>query len=99
MKELPCWTIMNCVNLTCAARKSQAKTCWEIAQESEDHRAEFNICRDCLVYVLKTESLPFSPHDLDRMARDRSCPPACPLSTSLGSHSRPGKRLGASPYR
>lgn len=74
MKELPCWTIMNCVNLSCAARKPRAKECWEVAREQDDHRAEFNICPDCLVYVLKNESLAFTPLDLALMASGRSCP-------------------------
>ena len=74
MKELPCWTIMNCDNLTCAARHQPDKECWEIVQELEDYRAEFNICPDCLVSVLKNGSTPLSTHDLALMADSRRCP-------------------------
>ncbi len=77
MKELPCWTIMNCENQTCVARRHHAKECWEIVLGLEDYRSEFNICQDCLVHVLKTQALPFSPRDLSRMANGRSCPLAC----------------------
>lgn len=74
MKELPCWTIMNCDNLTCVARHHHAKECWEIVKGLEDYRAEFNICSDCLVSVLKTGSLALSPRDLDSLSNARNCP-------------------------
>lgn len=74
MKELPCWAIMNCESRTCVTREQDDQACWEIVQGLEDYRAEFNICPDCLVYVLKTESLAFSPHDLSQLASERRCP-------------------------
>lgn len=73
MKELPCWTIMNCDNQTCAARYNHG-ACWELAQGLEDHRAEFNICADCLVHVLKTGGLLLSAQDLSAMPSGRACP-------------------------
>ena len=78
MKELPCWSIMNCEDQTCAARHQPTENCWEIARDSEDYRAEFNVCHDCLVSVLKTGSLPFSTNEISLMANGRSCPLACP---------------------
>ena len=78
MKKLSCWKIMNCENLTCIARYHPDKECWEIVGGLEDYRAEFNICSDCLVYVLKTGSLALSPNDMARLARrGRS---SCPLA-------------------
>jgi len=74
MRELPCWTIMNCENHTCAARLRTDRECWELARESEDYRAEFNVCADCLVFVLKTGAQPLSPPDLALIAHGRRCP-------------------------
>lgn len=74
MKELPCWAIMNCDNQTCAARQHHGKECWEIVRELEDYRAEFNICPDCLVSVLKQGSLPFFLPDMAKIAGERGCP-------------------------
>ena len=74
MKELPCWTIMNCENQACAARQPHAKQCWELVMELVDYRAAFNVCQDCLVHVLKTGTMPFSAHDMTLMANGRSCP-------------------------
>jgi hypothetical protein len=64
MKKIPCWTIINCTNASCSARDSHAHECWEIARASEDHRPEFNICSDCLVQVLNTGGMPFSPRNM-----------------------------------
>lgn len=74
MKELPCWTIMNCDNAACVARRHPDKKCWELAMELADYRADYSICPDCLVYVLKNGSLSFSPQDLDQIALGRRCP-------------------------
>ncbi|MDA8417559.1 MAG: hypothetical protein M0Z90_00850 [Desulfobacteraceae bacterium] len=78
MKELPCWTIMNCENHTCAARLFPGRECWEVVQELEDYRAEFNVCSDCLVYVLKTGLLPLPPQYLNQLASGHHCPLARP---------------------
>jgi len=79
MKELPCWTIMKCENRACVARQPNAKECWEIVMELKDYRNEFKVCQDCLVHVLKTEALPFTPHDLTQLANGRR---RCPLARS-----------------
>ena len=51
-----CWEIMQCENSDeCPARIIPAKQCWEIASDSDDYRKANNICRDCIVYVLKTD--------------------------------------------
>jgi len=76
--EIPCWTIMNCTKQNCIARESQAFECWELAWASEDHRAEFNICADCVVRVVRTgHPLSFS---LPVMAGHVASSPSCPLS-------------------
>jgi hypothetical protein len=73
MKKIPCWTIMNCTNPHCIARDHQAQECWEIARNSEDHRPEFNICSDCLVHVLNTGGMPFTPREMRTLGSTRAC--------------------------
>ncbi|MBW2484866.1 MAG: hypothetical protein JRF05_05855 [Deltaproteobacteria bacterium] len=40
----------------CPARKRPDLNCWEIANEMDDYRKAFNICKDCIVYMLKSDS-------------------------------------------
>lgn len=55
-KEWSCWEIMKCdVANNCLARRSPEKYCWEIASELDDYRRAFNICLDCIVYLLHKE--------------------------------------------
>ena len=52
--DLFCWKIMQCKNSNnCPARKNPGKPCWEIASELDDYRNASNICRDCIVHMLK----------------------------------------------
>jgi len=39
----------------CPARKSPELNCWDIASEMDDYRKAFDICKDCIVYMLKAE--------------------------------------------
>lgn len=73
MKDLACWDIMNCHDESCVARKTVGKECWEIVTELEDYRAEFDVCADCLVYVLKTGRIELSEHEVAVMAASKSC--------------------------
>lgn len=53
--EWHCWEIMNCdESEDCLARKHPNIPCWELANEMGDYRRFCNICRDCIVFVLKT---------------------------------------------
>jgi hypothetical protein len=55
--DLPCWEIMKCEGTeNCPARKHPDMNCWEIASEVDDYRKAFNICKDCIVYMLKAEN-------------------------------------------
>lgn len=55
-KEWSCWEITKCEGTdNCLARKQSEKACWEIAGELEDYRSVFNVCTDCIVYLLKHE--------------------------------------------
>nr|MBF0221081.1 hypothetical protein [Desulfobulbaceae bacterium] len=73
MKNLACWDIMNCHDESCVVRGMVDKECWEIVAELEDYRAEFDVCADCLVYVLKTGSITLSDQEVAVMAASKSC--------------------------
>ena len=61
-----CWEIMQCENSDdCPARKNPSKQCWEIASDLDDYRSANNICRDCIVYVLKADKSILSPQEID----------------------------------
>ena len=71
MKDLPCWEVMNCHDEACVARKEPERNCWELVLELEDYRAEFAICRDCLVYVLKNGLLGLSAGEMEAISSGR----------------------------
>jgi hypothetical protein len=55
--DWPCWEIMKCEGTeSCPARKHPDQPCWEIAGEMDDYRKAFNICKDCIVYMLKADN-------------------------------------------
>ena len=55
--DWPCWEIMKCEGTDdCPARKRPDLNCWDIAGEMDDYRKAFNICKDCIVYMLKAEN-------------------------------------------
>jgi hypothetical protein len=52
--EWPCWEIMKCKGTEdCPARRQPERHCWEIARDLDDYRSAFNICQDCIVFMLK----------------------------------------------
>ena len=80
--DLFCWEIMQCENSDdCPAKMNPGKACWEIARESDDYRKANNICRDCIVYVLKVGSEALSEQEIHKiMEKKVSCKlaPRCP---------------------
>ena len=54
--DWPCWEIMKCEGTDdCPARKRPDLNCWDIASEMDDYRKAFDICKDCIVFMLKAE--------------------------------------------
>jgi len=50
------------------------KTCWEIANELGDFRSAFNICEDCIVFILRSETIILSEKEvLSLEGREISC--------------------------
>ena len=47
-----CWQIMQCdPDTKCPAKEKPAEECWDVIGSNDPY--SFNICRDCLVYVVK----------------------------------------------
>lgn len=64
--DIPCWEIMKCESTeSCPARQTPSTPCWEIARDLDDYRSVFNICKDCLVYMLKHENNVLSRQEID----------------------------------
>jgi hypothetical protein len=77
-----CWEIMQCdKSNNCPVKNNSEKPCWEI----DDYRNFFNICRDCIVHVLKAEnsvltnqeakSIVEAKQTISRLATKRECLP------------------------
>ena len=63
--EWPCWKIMNCdISRTCPARSRPGTPCWEIAGELNDYRQVLDICRDCIVHMLKDDNSVLTEHEM-----------------------------------
>ena len=67
-----CWEIMNCENLKCPARLEPETPCWEIARRFDFFNFASNICKDCIVFILKEETHVLSKKELHNMADSSS---------------------------
>lgn len=66
----PCWEIMKCnpENARQCPAYNSPSPCWEVMQKIDAY--SFNICRDCIVYVIKQKNSIFSNEEiLDIMHR------------------------------
>ena len=60
----PCWEIMKCNPENakqCPAYKS-ASPCWEVMRKIDAY--SFNVCRDCIVYVINQKDSIFSNEEI-----------------------------------
>ena len=70
--DLPCWEIMKCEGTDdCPARKNPDMNCWEIASEVDDYRKAFNICKDCIVYMLKAENSGLTKQEMQTIIQQK----------------------------
>lgn len=63
-KDWPCWEIMQCNPENakqCPAYKS-SEPCWDVMRKIDAY--SFNICRDCIVYVIKQKDSIFSKEEI-----------------------------------
>jgi hypothetical protein len=73
--DWPCWKIMNCDSANKCPAKSRPETpCWEIAGELNDYRTAMDICKDCIVHMLKAENSVLSEHEMQSiMSHKTNC--------------------------
>lgn len=67
--DWPCWEIMKCNPdnaAQCPAFKAD-KPCWEVMEGFDAY--SFNICRDCIVYLIKQKSSVFSREEIQSIMR------------------------------
>jgi hypothetical protein len=75
----------------CPARKNPHKPCWEIARENaDDYRSFFNVCRDCIVHVLKADNSVLSNREIKIIEGNKL---KCRLSPKLTRKPPPGKNV------
>ncbi|MBW2501968.1 MAG: hypothetical protein JRD39_03405 [Deltaproteobacteria bacterium] len=55
----------------CPARKHPDMNCWEIASEVDDYRKAFNICKDCIVYMLKAENSVLTKQEMQTIIQQK----------------------------
>ena len=68
-----CWEIMQCENPdVCPAKKNPGMPCWEIAYAADDYRKANNICRDCIVYVLKVCNSVLSNQEINKIIEKKT---------------------------
>jgi hypothetical protein len=69
--DWPCWEIMKCNPdnaAQCPAYKA-SKPCWEVMQQFDAY--SFNICRDCVVYLIKQKNSIFSQEEFLSIMRQK----------------------------
>lgn len=58
-----CWQIMQCdPDARCSAKEHPAEECWNVIGSNDP--CSFNICRDCLVYVVKKKDAVLSEEEI-----------------------------------
>ena len=63
ISEWRCWQIMQCnPEARCPAKETLGEECWDIM--GSHNPCAFNICRDCLVYVVKKKDPSLSPEEV-----------------------------------
>ena len=71
--DLHCWEIMQCQGTEdCPARKRPEENCWEIAREIDDYRKAFNVCKDCVVYLLKNKNTVLNDREMHAIMKHKS---------------------------
>lgn len=54
--EWQCWEITNCgeeKNCPVGRQQGPPRPCWEIARDLDDYRTALNVCKDCIVFLIK----------------------------------------------
>ena len=68
-----CWDIMQCESPeNCPAKKNPEKPCWEIASEFGSDMHILNVCRDCIVRMVKKNNPLLSNQELFEILKIRA---------------------------
>jgi hypothetical protein len=68
-----CWEIMLCKNPeNCPAKKNPEKPCWETASEHGSDMHLLNVCRDCIVRLVKERNPLVSNRELFEIMKIRT---------------------------
>lgn len=71
--DWPCWEIMQCEGTDdCPARQHPELNCWEIACDADDYRKAFNICKDCIVYMLKADNSILTQKEIQEIMKHKT---------------------------
>jgi len=72
VNQKACWKIMQCKTPEkCAVQKQKDTACWETAQEQDDYQFALNICKDCIVYLLKQDNTAFTKQQMSQILQER----------------------------
>lgn len=64
-RELRYWQKMKYQGMNDLLKKeNQGKPCWEVARELGDFRSAFNVCKDCIAFVLKNDTTLLSEEEV-----------------------------------
>jgi hypothetical protein len=74
LREMHCWEIIGCQGTeNCPARQHPEIPCWELARDLEDYRSVFKICRDCIVFMVKNETIVLSDEEKHSIINQTEC--------------------------
>jgi len=77
---------MNCTDTgSCPGRNNTERFCWEIVRELSDYRAEFDICPDCIVYMVKNTKISLSIDDINEARAGGKGHSSCVLANEFSS--------------
>ena len=71
--NMPCWEIVRCIGAEdCPARTCPEIPCWEIADLLDAGAALWNVCEECIVYLVKTNDPLLPPDELEEILKMRN---------------------------
>ena len=74
LRDMHCWEIIGCQETAnCPARQHPEIPCWELARDLGDYRSVFKICRDCIVYMVKNDTIELSDEEIQSIVKQTDC--------------------------
>lgn len=56
----------------CCTNEKEGLHCWEMAEAQNDFHYQYNICRDCFIYLHTDESSPLTTSDIEQIILARA---------------------------